>query len=89
MEPTDTWYHNTDVVEATDQSVETSVADPSGAVRANALSMRLNSVSSSNAGVLCSHVLSDVFHLMCQFPILMHHGFRQPFACALWEAFSF
>jgi hypothetical protein len=52
QEPTDSWFRNADNVEDTDQLVQNSVADPSGAVRAHALNVRLNSVSSSNAGVL-------------------------------------
>ena len=67
--------------------VQNSVADPPGAVRAHALNVRLNSVSSSNAGVLRSQVLGDIFHLMHQFPISMRHGLCRPFARALRDAF--
>ena len=87
QEQTDSWFHNTDIVEDTDQLVQNSVADPPGAVRAHALNVRLNSVSSSNAGVLRSRVLGDIFHLMHQFPISMRHGLRRPFARALRDAF--
>jgi hypothetical protein len=34
-----------------------------------------------------SCVLSDVFHLMHQFPISMQHGLHWPFAHSLWDSF--
>ena len=67
----DAWHQNTDIVESTDQPVENSAVDSLGAVLANALNVHLNLVSSSNAGVLHSCVLGDVFYLMHQFPISM------------------
>ncbi|KAG1786521.1 uncharacterized protein HD556DRAFT_1506943 [Suillus plorans] len=42
-------------------------------------------VSIENSEV-CSWVLGDIWHLMDQFKISIHHGLRRPFSCALRDA---
>lgn len=80
--PDTQWFADLDVTESGDQSTDTAVCDPAGVHQANQLVQSL----SDSTGILRSRVLGDVWHLMDQFPISLHHGLRRPFARALRDA---
>jgi hypothetical protein len=75
------WYEDAEATDTPEQTVSTSSADPIGLRQANLLSNELPGA--GTADILCSRVLGDIWHLMDQFPISMHHGLRRPFARAL------
>ena len=68
----------------TDQSLDGSKRDPTSELRARSL------VSTGHAPLpehpIRSRVLGDIYHLMAQFKISVHHGMRRPFMRALRDA---
>ncbi|EPQ50510.1 hypothetical protein GLOTRDRAFT_133880 [Gloeophyllum trabeum ATCC 11539] len=78
------WDMCTEGMNTSEQVVETSASDPSAQTRADALA-------SDELGVawetLRGRVLGDIFHVMHEFKISVHHGLRRPFSRALRDAF--
>lgn len=58
--------------------------DPQAEIQAKALANLATALITNNA--ICSCVLGDIWHLMDQFKISVHHGLRRPFARALRDA---
>ncbi|TFK55407.1 hypothetical protein OE88DRAFT_1804266 [Heliocybe sulcata] len=77
------WDLMTEDPGAKDQAVESSDRDPSATVKAAALDP--DGLSDAWES-LSTRVLGDVFHLMHEFKISVHHGLRRPFARALRDA---
>ena len=81
---TTSWYQGADIVDDSDQTVASSASDPVGVLKARELA---ETFITAMVEVLRSRELGDIWHLMHQFPISMHHGLRRPFARALRDAF--
>lgn len=83
------WYSETDVVFDNDQDPTQSSIDEASTSYAILLGAIAESLKtrSSNSGLKQSGIFGDIWHLMNQFAISMHHGLRRPFAQALCDAF--
>lgn len=81
------WTHTTPVDSNQEQSVDGSLLDMS--TKEN-LNLTLNEVASTSNSyedtAIRSRVIGDLWHLMHQFRIPVHHGLRRPFSRALRDA---
>lgn len=81
------WHHNSDIVMSSDQLLSASQPDTLSAARAEAIHSQLVAQPLDGSSIIRSRVLGDIWHLMDQFYIAVHHGLRRPFARALRDAF--
>ncbi|KAH0578899.1 hypothetical protein H2248_003091 [Termitomyces sp. 'cryptogamus'] len=82
------WYSETDTISDSDQNPTQAQSDEASTpyvVLLGAIAESLTRI--SNSGLKRSGVFGDIWHLMNQFPIPMHHGLRRPFAGDLRDAF--
>ncbi|OBZ77815.1 hypothetical protein A0H81_02815 [Grifola frondosa] len=78
------WHNRLDYTPSEEQTFENSSCDAVSAAKAAAI--EVHACSSSSFNVICSQVLGDIWHLMDQFKISVHHGMRRPFTRALRDA---
>ncbi len=81
------WHNSLAPDPAIEQSISNAQSDPVALAYAQVLIQRLE-VSTDNyqEPLVRSRVLGDIWHLMDQFKIPIHHGFRRPFTRALRDA---
>ncbi len=83
------WHNDISYDPATEQSIADAQSDPAALARAQVLIQQLadsESTASYQEPLVRSRVLGDIWHLMDQFKIPIHHGFRRPFTRALRDA---
>ncbi|TFY77343.1 hypothetical protein EWM64_g6670 [Hericium alpestre] len=81
--PTGSWYDEIEYDPAIEQVPEMAHSDAASAQCAQQLR---STVKPQEPEVIRLHVLGDIWHLMDQFKIAVHHGLRRPFARALRDA---
>lgn len=69
-----------------EQSVDNAERDSYGLLQAHSLGELLVQQVTMEPSEIRARILGDIFHLMHQFKISMHHGLRRPFARALRDA---
>ena len=69
-----------------EQSIASAEKDSGSLQKAQALDEMMTGMQGVEEGVIRSRVLGDIWHLMNQFKISVHHGLRRPFSRALRDA---
>ena len=69
-----------------EQSITSAEKDSGSLQKAQALDKMMIGMHGSEQNVIRSRVLGDIWHLMNQFKISVHHGLRRPFSRALRDA---
>ncbi|KAL6304043.1 hypothetical protein BKA93DRAFT_749988 [Sparassis latifolia] len=80
------WHNDLDFDPDVEGSAQDAEHDPSAARHAEHLLNTMPALGEYEAQTIRSWVLGDIWHLMDQFKIPLHHGMRRPFARALRDA---
>ncbi|KAH7920342.1 hypothetical protein BV22DRAFT_1133160 [Leucogyrophana mollusca] len=87
------WHNTLNYDPDIEQSLCNAVQDPDASQKADLLAtaalqvpQQLACVPAADQSEVHSRVLGNIWHLMDQFKISLHHGLRRPFACALRDA---
>ncbi|GBE79021.1 hypothetical protein SCP_0202180 [Sparassis crispa] len=80
------WHNDLDFDPDVEGSAQDAEHDPSAARHAEHLLNTMPALGEYEAQTIRSWVLGDIWHLMDQFKIPLHHGMRRPFARALHDA---